>query len=255
MNEKKKMIILFVIIGLFIAALGMVALKSYMDEKREVEKFYEIFNSEKRSLIFIGRDGCYYCQLQKPILEDFDEQYQFGYYYLNTDNIGTNKLHKILEDLSIDVNNFGTPTTVVTEGGNVINTYAGASSEITYFNFLKDNDIIKTNEPNLINYINYSQYKSLIDNNKPGTVIVIGDSHNSGYKTMMKYLRNIIAENNITINYFSALEITQESSAEFATTVLPTMIVINKDGQKVTLEEDKTYDEYVTFLKNNGIMK
>lgn len=255
MNEKKKMIFILAILCIFVIAIGAVIFKSYKDEKRVMDSFYNTFNQDKRTLIFIGRDGCYYCQLLKPILEDFDSQYQFGYLYVNTDKISTSKLNEILNVLELDTETFGTPTSVIVENGQVIANSKGSTSEKTYFEFLKENGIINTDEPNLINYINYEEYTNLLNNNQSGTLIVIGDSHDDQYKTMMKYLRNIKAENNIAINYFSMLEISQENSSEFTNVSLPTMIVINSSRQKVTLEGNKTYEEYVTFLQNNGIIK
>lgn len=255
MNEKNKMITILIILALAVAAIAMVVIVSSIDEKKEMDKFEQVLNSEGKHLILIGRDGCYYCQLEHPIIDDFNSQYEFGYLYINTDLVGSTKLGEILDRLEISREGFGTPVSAIVENGKTIDRLNGAGSEKDYFDFLKRNGIITTNEPNLITYVDYTEYTNIMNAKKPGTIMVIGDSHDEKYLEMMKYLRNIKAENNIPVYYFGLLEITTEAQAEFADVELPTMIVFNKDGQKITLEGNKTYEEYVTFLENNGIIK
>lgn len=253
MNENKKLIILVAIAFVFLGIIGLVYYDSYKTAKAEVEKFYTAFKSEKEQVIFIGRETCYYCNLAKPIMEDFNNQYKFNYVYIDTDLINNEQLTQILNTLKVNPDDFGTPYTVIAKNNEVIKDFHGAGSESQILNFLKESNIIVNEEANLINYINYEEYQKLL--NKANSLIVVGDSTNENYKTMMNDLRKLRTEKNVVINYFSILEITEETSSEFSNVVLPSMIITNNKKEQITLTGVKTYDEYLTFLQKNGIIK
>lgn len=129
MNEKRKFKIvlsIFAIIVIFVIALSVIESNN---QKKQLEKFNEYFNSETEKLIYFARSDCYYCQLLEPAKKTVLDDNNIDYYYVDTNTISNSLLNKMLSKLGIT--SFGTPTLSVVKKGAVVKTQSGVFSTDT----------------------------------------------------------------------------------------------------------------------------
>ena len=63
-----------------------------------------------KKVIYIGREGCGFCQAFVPGLKYLSEKYNFEYKYVNTDELKEEELSAWLKKLNVKEEDFGTPT-------------------------------------------------------------------------------------------------------------------------------------------------
>ena len=112
------------------------------DEDEAVASFNKVLNSEEKQLIYIGRPTCGYCQKLSPILEEVSDEYDFEYYYVNTDELVSNQFTTILYKLDNKLNDFGTPYLAVVQNGKKISELPGYVEKETLIEYLEENGII-----------------------------------------------------------------------------------------------------------------
>lgn len=260
MNESKKMLIVvgavvFVILGIFGFALT---------ESKASEQMYNDFeaalNGSENKLVYIGSSTCGYCQLLNPSLEDMKERYNFDYLYIDANEISSGYLKKILSKL--EISSLGTPYLAVVSNGEIVDTQNGYSDYDITFKFLQDNEIIGKDEKLLLNYIDYEEYEKLLKSDEKN-VIVVGQSTCSYCVQAKVILNEIVEEEDVTINYLNISYLTEEEGTEFESSLeyfegswgTPVMMIV-QDGKMVDIiEQFVEKEEYVEFLKDNGVIK
>ena len=79
MNEKSKIYIVFaVIVALVLVVVGY-NIELSNKSKKVYEEFTTNFTSEDEKIIFIGREGCSWCQLFRPIFDYYSKKYEISY--------------------------------------------------------------------------------------------------------------------------------------------------------------------------------
>lgn len=108
-------------------------------------------NSDGKHMLVIGRSGCHYCDIYKPVLEDASNQYGFVYMYvdlmklilddrnllLNSDIIVPGRCRKEGIDGYLK-DGFGTPLTLFIDKKTSYNCIRGYVDEDYLIKFLKD---------------------------------------------------------------------------------------------------------------------
>lgn len=97
-------------------------------------------NGDKK-FVFLGSDGCSWCNYQKPILKYLVYKYGVDIYYLNLGYVSSNDYTKITQ-LHDDLASFGTPTFIVVDGGKVTVVEQGARGTDAMVNLLSTNGFI-----------------------------------------------------------------------------------------------------------------
>lgn len=113
------------------------------DDNETIKKFNDVFNSDEKKLIYLGRPKCKYCQMLSPIMEEIKEENNINYYYINVDEISRLELSTILYKLNIKASDFGTPYLVVTENGVVIKKQSGYAEKAKILEFLQTAKLIR----------------------------------------------------------------------------------------------------------------
>jgi predicted bacteriocin transport accessory protein len=263
MNENKKIII----VGIIVAVIALIIpIVSYVNMKKTeivMEKFTTAYEKTEKNMIYIGRDTCDYCKIFTPQLEDLDKIYDIDYIYINTDDITQSQLDKIFEKLGIDASDFGTPYLAIVQDEKVIEDKQGYMSEDSLFEFLQKNEIIAETEKLPLNYIDYEEYKTLLNTKEP-EIIVFGQVGCGACESVRPILYEIAIENNVKINYFNLSYLTEDQNEEFGTSLgflnetewgTPLMVAVeNKEViDNVNGASDK--DFYIDFLKDNGFIE
>lgn len=133
-----------------IVLIGTFFLSSIYDKKKEkisneiLTKYNELYNSEDLSIIYIGRDGCGFCENYTPIIKEVTEENKLTYYYVNLSKLTTKDKDKLYSSHELfKAENFGTPTTIVANNGKVITYHIGYMEKDDLIKFFKEVKVIK----------------------------------------------------------------------------------------------------------------
>ena len=223
-KEKKKTIIITVILAIVALALIAVFTVSTLKEngvisssesKEELKEFYEQFNSKERTIIYYASPSCSYCTLQTPILETIAQDYDLDYYYLDASALSVKERSEVLEVLGIE---HATPTTIVVENGEVVDTAVGYTQGKDYVEFLIDTEILpeyaEYSGEKYITFIDYDEYEDLLDDSGIHA-IVIGQTTCSHCIAFKPTINSVAGDYDVTINYLNLTEMSDDESSAF----------------------------------------
>lgn len=216
MNENKKIIVFFAALVLVIGLIVGVSVSESKKADKKLESYLNLVDKKDTQLLFLGRPTCTYCVQFTPIIEALSKDYDFKYEYINTDDISSGGLSKLLKKLGIDEEEFGTPYLVVTKAGKVLAEQSGYLDREPLFDFLKEHSVIgqdqeyKDEYPNLTN-IDYAKYQELLSSSEK-SIVVLGQT-GCGYCTRTKPVLDQLAEKyGITINYLNMTDLSEDDS-------------------------------------------
>lgn len=263
MSENKKILVLLSAIVLIIVLI--VAGSFYENEKsrKYLNNFYSAFNGDSKSLVMVGRDDCGWCQLFQPSLDFMHEQYGFDYMYINTNELTSSTLKKFLADIGVNESEFGTPLTIVVQGGKVVDSLNGFNGEEDLLKFLKKNSFVSEDAKLFLKYIDYSGYEKLL-NSKDTNILVIGQTTCSYCLKAKPILNKIVIDKKIRINYIDVNILEAEDRTKFNNSLdylknnnwgTPLTLIL-KNGEVVDSANGLLdYDGYVKLFQDNGLIK
>lgn len=98
-------------------------------------------NNEKK-VVMLGTETCHWCVNQKPILQHVVYKYGVEINYLDLNTITEDEYNE-LSTLHDDLQNFGTPTFIIVDHGEITTVSEGAMPTDTIVQFLKDHGIME----------------------------------------------------------------------------------------------------------------
>lgn len=114
-----------------------------------------IVNSDETTMAVFGRNSCGWCNKFKPVYNAIAEKYDIDIYYFDSDNYNSSDYDKIVHmDLTVPSkcssdgkefklsDGFGTPLTVFTKNGKIVDCISGYKDRASLIKILKDNEII-----------------------------------------------------------------------------------------------------------------
>lgn len=259
MNENKKLIVVLGVIAAIIAIIITASIVDGSKNEKLYDEFRTAFESSENSLIYIGRPTCGYCNLLNPSILDMKERYNFDYVYVNTDELSSKYLNKILSDL--DITSLGTPYLAVVSNGEVVARQTEYKDYDETFKFLQTNGIISSDSKLLLNYIGIDEYKKLVSG-KENSIIVVGQSTCTYCVSAKVILNDIVASNGTEINYLNVTYLDDDAKKEFISSFdyfsgswgTPLTLIV-KDGKIVDkLEQMVSKDEYISFFEKYGVL-
>lgn len=226
-------IVAIVAVAMSIASLGIFysVYKDVTDDKI-INDWEELLNSNEKTVIYFGRNGCTWCAKFKPVLEAIKDEYGVKYTYIDIE--ATKDVDQLLAKIGVDYQNFATPYTAVVKKNKKLSELFGYNDAKKTFDFFKSNGLIekdaeykelvineaeiiieseKENYPNL-SILTYKEYEELLE--KEGKIILIVGQTTCGYCTQYKPILNEIAkEENLIINYIDITSLTNDEYASF----------------------------------------
>ena len=157
-SKQKDIILILLVVVLLIVG---VVLTSGKKEKFEVELpvalageagFTEITYSEYETkveegnpfLVIIVRDGCGYCEMYEPIVEEVANEYKLPIYYINLTHLTTEETESLsTTNTYLKRNEWGTPTTLFMYGTHVVDSISGYVEKDAFVEFVKENFVIE----------------------------------------------------------------------------------------------------------------
>ena len=105
-------------------------------------EYEEKMNTEAPFLVVIVRDGCGYCEMYEPILEEVAGEYKLPIYYINMTNLNNDEYTALGTSnayLKKNQGNWGTPTTLFMYGSTVVDSIPGYVDKDEFVKFVKEN--------------------------------------------------------------------------------------------------------------------
>lgn len=100
----------------------------------------KVYNKELFLLVIV-KEGCGYCEMYEPIVEEVANEYKFPSYYINLTNLSEEDIEELANTNKYLKKNvrWGTPTTLFMYGENVIDSISGYVEKDTFVDFVKEN--------------------------------------------------------------------------------------------------------------------
>lgn len=267
MNENKK---LLAVLGIIVVIVGAIIISSVMGGKQQEKTLNEIdklMSSKTEQVVYLGRPTCTYCQQFTPIMEELSDSYKYGYYYLNTDELSSSNLEKVLKKLGIDSSSFGTPTLAVVKDGKQVALQTGYTDREGLFKFLQEHSVIAKDatfeaDDAHLNKVDYAQYLEVIKSEE-NQIVVFAQTGCSHCEEARPVLNAIAKEYNIKINYLNITDLSTNDQKDFANSLdvlkdgfgTPLTVVV-KNGKTVdSLEGFESKDAMLKFFKKNNFIK
>ena len=107
-------------------------------------QYKEKMSNNEMFLVVIVRDGCGYCEMYEPILEEVANEKGLPIYYINLTNLTSEEVEELSNSNSyLRKNNWGTPTTLFMYGVNVVDSISGYVEKDSLLNFVEENFIVE----------------------------------------------------------------------------------------------------------------
>ncbi len=103
-------------------------------------KFEELFNGDEKSIIVVGRAGCGYCSMYKPVVNGIAKDKGIKIYYIDYLTLTDDEYEALFS--SLDDFDGETPTTFIVKNKKVIDSLAGYKDEDEAISFYKENGIL-----------------------------------------------------------------------------------------------------------------
>ena len=110
-------------------------------------EYEELMNSNKPFLMVIIQDGCGYCEMYEPVVEEVANELGIPVNYLNLTNLSSEEGTKLSESNSyLKKNQWGTPTTLFMVGDKVIDSIGQYVEKDDFVDFVEKNIRVDVNE-------------------------------------------------------------------------------------------------------------
>lgn len=267
-TESKRLGIILGFVGILILILIISTIISIKNSAKIVEKVQEILSGETTSMIYLVRDGCGYCTLNESNMDSMKKEYNIEYYEVDTSNLTSKDLTKILNLLEIDASDFGTPHTTIVKNNKVLDQINGVVSYNSLFSTLQKNGIIAKDAKLVLNYIDYAQYKKVIKSSTP-QIIVLGSSTCHFCLELRPILDEVVKETGVKVNWLyldSAFTSGKEDGEynEFLTSLswfeenenfgTPTTLLVKNGEVQSALSGYREKEDILKFLKQNKLI-
>lgn len=106
-------------------------------------EYEEKLNTEAPFVVVIINDGCGYCEMYEPVVEEVANEYGLPISYINLANLTTDEYNALAKSNSyLRKNQWGTPTTLFMYGEHVVDSFGGYVEKDALVEFVKENFVI-----------------------------------------------------------------------------------------------------------------
>lgn len=105
--------------------------------------YLEKIDSNEPFLVVIVKDGCGYCEMYEPILEEVADEYNLPINYINLTNLTEEEYNDLAQSNTyLKKNQWGTPTTLFMLGDSVVDSIGGYVEKDKFVEFVKENFVV-----------------------------------------------------------------------------------------------------------------
>jgi len=153
-SKQKDIILILLVVVLLVVGLVLTSPKK---EKLDIElpvalsgetgfteitynQYMEKVNNNELFLVVIVRDGCGYCEMYEPIVEEVANEYKLPLYFINLTNLTDEERNELSStNKYLKRNKWGTPTTLFMYGENIVDSISGYVEKEEFVSFVKEN--------------------------------------------------------------------------------------------------------------------
>lgn len=264
MNEKSKIYIVFGVLAIILVAIIGYNIDLSNKSKKEYAEFTANYTSEEEKIVFIGREDCSWCQLFRPIFDYYSSKYDISYSYIDKNKLINRDFNKLLKDINVDPNDFGTPLVVFVKNGEVTDTINGYVDENALLKIFQDHNLVDKDKKVELNYLDFESLKKVVSG-KSKSVIVVGQTHCPYCIKFKTVLMNAVDTKGAKIYYlnYDAIEADQTEVSEYFGQFeefqgkwgTPLTIVVEKGKIVDSLEGYRESEEFIKFLQKHNLVK
>ena len=108
-----------------------------------IDEYLSLKDGEEKSIIYVARPTCSYCQQQEPIMKNLAYLYDLEIHYLNTDELDEDGFQKLADSYEYFSGQWGTPVTLIVQNGEVIDEADGYTSKEDMLAMFKENGLVE----------------------------------------------------------------------------------------------------------------
>lgn len=256
MNEKRKLIVVFIVSTCILLLMISAVFISLIQSNKKIEEIKEVVNSEEVQIIYLSKPTCYYCNLIEPITSSLEEEFDLEYFHINTEELSNSELARVLEIIGIDSAMFGTPYIAIVKNGELLGEQVGYTDEDVLFNLFKEYNLIGDDASLNMNYVDNLQS---IWNQEESKLVLVGEGGDSASIEARILLRNLAKEHLVEINYFDIAKLEDDTEYskllnDFDVNQLPVLAIV-KAGNILAKTTETTKIGYEKFLIENNYIK
>lgn len=252
MNEKSKLRLVIAIMISIIVLVPTIILISEKENRKYISDLKEVVNGTTPTVIYLARPTCHFCTLLKPITNNLKDTYGISYHEINTDNISSTLLKKILKVLDIQTSEFGTPYLAIVQNGSVIGRQSGYDNEANTFNFFKTHGVINSEQNLWYEATTMEQLKSKKESNEK-TFVLIGSDREEETLETKELLKTFAKDNSVAVSYLEIGSLTDTKELETLTNLtseqLKHPVFIRMENGTIQAASANTKEAYLNLIK------
>ncbi len=242
-------VILSIVLVALLGYIGVTKYKEYKGSIKLMKSFHEYMEKDDISIIYYNRDGCEWCELETPILEQIVSDYDLDWLSIDYSKLTKKSRKEVVNTLEIEGK---TPTTVVVQNGEVIAKNVGYIDGYKLVEFLikagaLPEDATYTPEENLT-FIEYDKFEELRKSKEP-VAVTMGTSICNFCRTAKPIMSNIAKAYDIPLYYLTLTYLTQDER----TAVYEELEEMGYD-QEDFVKEEKLVTPTIFILQNGKIV-
>ena len=109
----------------------------------DIDKYLSLKKGHNKSIIYISRPTCDYCQQEDPIMKNIVYETKVTVNYLNTDELDDDGNTKLIKSDDYFSEGYGTPLILVVQKNKIVDKIEGLTSKEDIVSFFKKYDFIK----------------------------------------------------------------------------------------------------------------
>lgn len=109
----------------------------------DIDKYLSLKKGSDKSIIYISRPTCHYCQQEDPIIKNIVYETNITVNYLNTDELDEDGNSKLIKSDDYFSEGYGTPLILVVQKNKIVDKIEGLTSKDNIVSFFKKYDFIK----------------------------------------------------------------------------------------------------------------
>ena len=109
----------------------------------DIDKYLSLKKGSDKSIIYISRPTCHYCQQEDPIIKNIVYETKVTVNYLNTDELDDDGNTKLIKYDDYFSEGYGTPLILVVQKNKIVDKIEGLTSKEDIVSFFKKYDFIK----------------------------------------------------------------------------------------------------------------
>lgn len=264
-TEEIRVIIMLSFIGVLVLLFIASAIITNKKADQIVAKVKELKMSDTTEVIYLMKEECQYCEINKPNMEALKDTYGVDYYEVDVAAIGSERRNKIADEFGLNPEKLSTPTLVLTRNNEVLEVLVGVQAFDEMFNTLKSYSLISENENLHLNYIDYAGYKKVLASKTPQILVLTSTTCHFCIEER-PVLEEIAKEYGVNINwiYLNGAFNTQEEYDEFNNSLkwfeensnwgTPTTLIVQNGEVISALSGYREKDDIIKFYKQNNLI-